>query len=121
VPGSPPLVGRVTERAALSAAYAHVMARQPRVVLITGAAGIGKTALVEELSAHIASASGHEQVRMGESAPLAGATLAYGPFLAALGDEARWLLADDSAGDMLAARHRTFLRVLELLASLAAQ
>jgi DNA-binding CsgD family transcriptional regulator len=60
-------------------------------------------------------------VRVGESAPQAGKTLAYGPFLAALGDEAAWLLADDSVGDMLAARHRTFLRVLEVLVGLAGQ
>ena len=85
-------------------------------MLVTGAAGIGKTRLAGELAAQVSG-----QVRTGQSAPLAGATLAYGPFVAALGDRAGWLLADDSAGDMLAARHRTFLRVLELLASLAAR
>ncbi len=111
------MVGRVAEQAALSAVYTQVPEGQPHVALITGAAGIGKTRLVEELIARVRSAPDGGQVRVGESAPLAGATLAYGPFLAALGDQAGWLLADDSAGDMLAARHRTFLRVLELLAS----
>jgi DNA-binding CsgD family transcriptional regulator len=114
------MVGRVAEQAALSAVYAHVREGQPHVALITGAAGIGKTRLVEELIARARLAPGGGQVRIGESAPLAGATLAYGPFLAALSDQAGWLLSDDSAGDMLAARHRTFLRMLELLADLAA-
>ena len=114
------MVGRVMERLALSAAYGHARAGQSQIMLITGPAGIGKTRLVEELSAEVRSASGGGQVRMGESAPLAGATLAYGPFVAALGDQAVWLLADDSTGDMLAARHRTFLRVVELLSHLAA-
>ena len=56
----------------------------------------------------------------GESAPLAGAALAYGPFVAALGEQAPWLLDDDGPGDMLAARHRLFVRVLGLLGDLAA-
>jgi DNA-binding CsgD family transcriptional regulator len=114
------MVGRVAEQAALSAVYARVREGQSHVALITGAAGIGKTRLVEDLTARARSAPGGGQVRIGDSAPLAGATLAYGPFLAALGGQAGWLLADDSVGDMLAARHRTFLRVLELLADLAA-
>ena len=115
----PPLLGRVAEQAALAAIYARVVAGHSQLALITGAAGIGKTRLVEELitGARLAPDGGH--VRVGASAPLAGATLAYGPFLAALGDEAGWLLADDGVGDMLAARHRTFLRVLEVLAGLA--
>ena len=115
------MVGRVAERATLSACYAHARASDAQVVLITGAAGIGKTRLVEELIAAVRSAPGDARVRIGESAPLVGATLAYGPFLAALGDQAAgWLLNDDSSGDMLVARHRAFLRVLELLTRLAA-
>jgi len=38
-----------------------------------------------------------------------------------LRDQAGWLLADDDASNMLAARHRLFVRVLELLAGLAAE
>ncbi|HEY2692334.1 MAG TPA: AAA family ATPase [Streptosporangiaceae bacterium] len=117
--GAAPIVGRVPERKALLAAYARVVASHPQVLLITGAAGIGKTTLVEELCAQAESAAGGARVLLGESAPLAGAALAYGPFVAALRDQAGWLLDDDRTPDMLAARHRLFVRVLELLAGLA--
>ena len=119
--GSVPIVGRLAERKALLAAYAQVAGGQSRLVLLTGAAGIGKTRLVEELCAQAASAAGGAQVLVGESAPLAGAALAYGPFAAALRDQAGWLLADDDASNMLAARHRLFVRVLEVLAALGAR
>ena len=114
-----PIVGRVPERKALLAAYARVVAGHPQVLLITGAAGLGKTRLVEELCAQAESAAGGARVLLGESAPLAGAALAYGPFVAALRDQAGWLLDDDRTPDMLVARHRLFVRVLELLAGLA--
>jgi len=117
--GAAPIVGRVAERKALLATYARVVAGCPQVLLITGAAGIGKTRLVEELCAQAEAAAGGARVLLGESAPLAGAALAYGPFVAALRDQAGWLLADDGAPDMLAARHRLFVRVLELLTGLA--
>jgi len=117
--GTVPIVGRVPERKALLAAYARVVAGHPQVLLVTGAAGIGKTTLVEELCAQAESAAGGAQVLLGESAPLAGAALAYGPFVAALRDQAGWLLDDDRTPNMLAARHRLFVRVLELLAGLA--
>ncbi len=119
--GSVPIVGRIAERKTLLAAYADVAAGRSLVLLITGAAGIGKTRLVEELCAQAASAAGGAQVLVGQSAPLAGAALAYGPFVDALRDHAGWLLADDDPGNMLAARHRLFVRVLELLAALTAQ
>ena len=115
-----PIVGRSAELQVMSAAYARVRAGHAQVMLITGEAGLGKTRLVEELTGRIRSAAGGARVRIGESAPMAGAALAYGPFVAALGNEAEWLLADDSADHMLAARHRLFVRVFELLARLAA-
>ena len=96
------------EQAALSTVYARAAAGQAQLLLITGAAGIGKTRLVEELTGHAEGA----QILAGESAPLAGAALAYGPFVDALGAHAEWLLAEDGPGDMLAARHRRFVRVL---------
>jgi ATP/maltotriose-dependent transcriptional regulator MalT len=117
VAGSLPIVGRLAEREALSAAYARMVAGHSQLLLITGAAGIGKTRLVEELARQAEGA----QLRAGESAPLAGAALAYGPFVDALADQAEWLLDEDGPGDMLAARHRLFVRVLGLLTELAAQ
>jgi DNA-binding CsgD family transcriptional regulator len=117
VAGSLPIVGRGAEQAGLSAAYARAAAGQAQLLLITGAAGIGKTRLAEELADRAEGA----QILAGESAPLAGAALAYGPFVDALGAHAEWLLAEDGPGDMLAARHRRFVRVLALLTELAAE
>lgn len=117
----PPLAGRAAEWLAMSAGYARAAAGQPQVLLISGEAGIGKTRLVEELGRHVARAGEPAQWRLGGSAPLAGASLAYGPFVAALPDGAGWLLQDDGAGDMLAARHRLFERVLALLSDLVAR
>jgi len=120
-PDPAPIVGRAAELQVTSAACARVMAGQSQVLLITGEAGLGKTRLVEELAGQVRSAADGARVRVGESAPMAGAALAYGPFVAALGHEAGWLLADDGEGNMLAARHRLFARVLDLLAGLAAR
>ncbi|HEY6297402.1 MAG TPA: AAA family ATPase, partial [Streptosporangiaceae bacterium] len=118
VGGDLPIIGRAVEREAMSAAYARARAGQAQLLLITGQAGLGKTRLVEDLCASATDA----QVLTGESAPLAGAALAYGPFVDALRDHAGWLLdEDDRSGDMLTQRHRLFLRVLEVLAGLAAQ
>ena len=117
MPRALPIVGRAVERDALAAAYASALTGQSQLVLITGQAGIGKTRLVEDLCAAAADA----EVLTGESAPLAGAALAYGPFVAALRDHAGWLLADDQSGDMLARRHLLFARVLEVLTGLAAR
>jgi DNA-binding CsgD family transcriptional regulator len=91
-----------------------------QVLLITGEAGIGKTRLVQDLIEQVGQPAGPAQVLIGESAPLAGTALAYGPFVAALGQTAQWLLADDHSS-ALAARHRTFERVAGLFAELAGQ
>jgi class 3 adenylate cyclase len=120
-PAPAPIVGRAAELAAISAAYAGMRAGQSQVLLITGEAGIGKTRLVEELAGQVRSAADGTRMRVGASAPMAGAALAYGPFVAALGNEAGWLLADDGEANMLTARHRLFVRVLDLLAGLAAR
>jgi len=120
-PPLPPIVGRAAELEIASAAYARVLAGQAQLVVLTGEAGIGKTRLVEELTGRARSAADGVRVFLGESAPIAGAALAYGPFAAALGREADWLLADDEGGDMIAARHRLFVRVLDLLTSMAAR
>jgi predicted ATPase len=119
VGGASPLVGRAVERDALSAAYARARTGQSQILLVTGPAGIGKTRLVEDLRASATDA----QVLIGESAPLAGAALAYGPFVDALRDHAGWLLDEDQdqSGDMLIQRHRLFVRVLGALTDLAAR
>ena len=115
-----PIVGRVVERDALSAAYARVLGGQSQLLLVTGPAGIGKSCLVDDLCAGAAGAAG-ARVLTGGSAPLTGAMLAYGPFVAALRDHAGWLLEDDNSGDMLTRWHRLFVRVLQALADLAVQ
>jgi predicted ATPase len=58
------MVGRIAELGVLSGAYARVLAGQSQVVLLTGEAGIGKTRLVEELSARMLPALGGAQVRV---------------------------------------------------------
>jgi DNA-binding CsgD family transcriptional regulator len=116
-----PIVGRAVERDVMTALYASVAAGQPQLLLITGEAGIGKTRLIEDLVHQVRSAERGAQVRVGESAPLAGAALAYGPFVAALGERAAWLLGSDESGDVFVARHRLFERVLTLLSDLAAE
>jgi DNA-binding CsgD family transcriptional regulator len=115
------MVGREAERQAMMAAWARALAGQSQLLLITGEAGLGKTRLAEELLRQVAQPAGQAQVRAGESAPLAGSSLAYGPFMAALGDQAGWLLPDDGGSDMVVARHRLFERVAGLLADLARQ
>jgi predicted ATPase len=118
VEGDLPIIGRAVEREAMSAAYARARAGQSQLLLVTGQAGLGKTRLVDDLCASATDA----RVLTGESAPLVGAALAYGPFVDALRDHAGWLLdEDDHSGDMLTQRHRLFLRVLEVLTGLAAQ
>jgi DNA-binding CsgD family transcriptional regulator len=105
----------------MAAAYGRAVTGLSQVVLVTGEAGIGKTRLADDLIADLRSDPHRPLVLVGESAPLAGAALAYGPFVAALGDRAPWLLADDNAGDVLTARHRLFVRVLGALTELAAR
>jgi DNA-binding CsgD family transcriptional regulator len=121
VTGLAPLVGRAAERGTALAEFTRASGGQAQLLLITGEAGIGKTRLTEELCAVARDGDGGVQVRIGESVPLVGATLAYGPFVAALPDRAEWLFSEDASGDMLAARRRLFERVLALLTELAAQ
>jgi predicted ATPase len=118
VTGGLQFVGRGAEREALSAAWRLAAGRRSQLVLITGPAGIGKTRLAEEACGLAGPAT---RVLTGESAPLAGAALAFGPFVAALSDHAGWLIAEDGPGDMLTQRHRLFERVLRLLAELTAE
>jgi DNA-binding CsgD family transcriptional regulator/tetratricopeptide (TPR) repeat protein len=113
------MVGRAGERDALSAAYARARTGQSQIFLVTGPAGIGKTRLVEDLRVSASDA----QVLTGESAPLAGAALAYGPFVDALRDHAGGLLDEDQdhSDDVPTQQHRLFVRVLGALTDLAAR
>jgi DNA-binding NarL/FixJ family response regulator len=114
---TPPIIGRAAELEAMSAAYSRALAGQSQLVVITGTAGIGKTRLVEELTAQ--SSADDVRILTGESAPLAGAALAFGPFVTALRDQVGWLIDDDGTDDMLTRRHRLFVRVLGVLTELA--
>jgi hypothetical protein len=67
MPGSLLIVGCVAEFEAASA-YERGRAGQSQVLLVSGAAGIGKTRLVEELGVRFGSAAGGAQVRTRESA-----------------------------------------------------
>jgi predicted ATPase/DNA-binding SARP family transcriptional activator len=79
LPGPPPsypLVGRVAERDALYATWDATRDGRPRLALITGEAGIGKTRLAEELL-EAASGAGTDVARSRSYA--AEGQLAYGP------------------------------------------
>jgi DNA-binding SARP family transcriptional activator len=52
--GRPGLAGRAAETAALREAWGHAVAANPGLVMIIGEAGIGKTALAEDLAAEAA-------------------------------------------------------------------
>ena len=123
----PVFTGRAAERQLLHDAFSRAASGQAQVLLITGEAGIGKTRLVSDLAEQLGinqfargDSEAAAQWRVGNCAPLAGAALAYGPFLAALPDQAGWLLSEDDASDMLVARHRMLERMLALLSELSA-
>lgn len=91
-----PISVRAAEREAVSAAYASAVAGHSHVLLITGEAGKTRLGARPDRTGRPARWPGPSSDR--ESAPLAGAALAYGPFVAALGERAHWLLADDQSG-----------------------
>jgi DNA-binding CsgD family transcriptional regulator len=117
VPPQAPLAGRASEREAAIAAFTRAVDGQAQVLLITGEAGIGKTRLVTELCAIAEGA----QAWIGGCVPMVGETLAYGPFVAALPEQAAWLLQEADSADPLTSRHRLFERVLRLLSELSAR
>lgn len=81
---SPDLVDRVEELTVLIGAWAETVAGSPRIVLVAGEAGIGKTRLLDKLADH-AAASGGLIVR-GACMQLASGTLPYAPFRLAVSD-----------------------------------
>ena len=70
IPGTPPLVGRAAERARLAAAWRAAASGHPRLVLVTGEAGVGKTRLVDELRARAAAVTAEARAYPAEG-PLA--------------------------------------------------
>ena len=76
--GTLPLVGRAHEWAGLRAAWHSAGSGRPRMVLIAGEAGIGKTRLAEEL----ASWAGRQGVAVATASCYAPGSLAYAPVAA---------------------------------------
>jgi len=94
---SPDFVGRGEELDVLTAAYASARAGQSTAVLIGGDAGIGKTRLLDEFSAHTRESGA--LVVTGVCVPIDGG-LPYGPVAGILRDIGRQL-GDDAATRML--------------------
>jgi DNA-binding NarL/FixJ family response regulator len=76
---SPILIGRDTAMNPLTAALAQAMAGEPRVVLVGGDAGLGKTRLVTEFGAR--AERGGARLLVGACLDLRGDGIPYGPFL----------------------------------------
>jgi DNA-binding winged helix-turn-helix (wHTH) protein/predicted ATPase len=114
-----PFVGRQAELARLQACLAQAQRGQPQLVLVTGEAGVGKTALVQQFLAYL-TASGPAWVGQGQCIDHAGPGEAYLPLLEALGR-----LGRAPGGDRLLAalRHAapTWLVHLPLLLEASAQ
>jgi DNA-binding winged helix-turn-helix (wHTH) protein len=112
VPPSP-FVGRQAELAGLQACLAQAQQGQSRLVFVTGDAGVGKTALVQQFLAHV-QAHGAAWVGQGQCIEHAGPGEAYLPLLEALGRCGR----APEGGQLLAALRRaapTWLAHLPLL------
>jgi DNA-binding CsgD family transcriptional regulator/tetratricopeptide (TPR) repeat protein len=85
---SPTFVGRIEELKVLGAALSRATNSEPAVVLVGGEAGVGKTRLVAELTAHCASDG--TRVLTGGCLPVGDGALPYAPIVEAL----RALLSD---------------------------
>src|SRR4051812_42687745 len=84
---SPRIVGRHSELEALSMAFARATAGEPTMVVVAGAAGVGKSRLIREFSAHASRADA--LVLVGECLDLVGGGLPFGPIAAILRDVGR--------------------------------
>ncbi|WP_217640672.1 BTAD domain-containing putative transcriptional regulator [Blastococcus tunisiensis] len=118
-PPAPPreaFVGRGDELAALEAAARTAAADAPRLVLLSGAAGAGKTALARRLADRLA-ASGW-RVAWGTSPESAGAPVAW-PW-AQMRDQLEIDEAEDSADDPVAARFHRHRSAASALTTLSA-
>src|SRR3954470_3182216 len=79
---SPTFIGRRDELNRVAAALAEARLGQPRVVLVAGEAGVGKTRLVREVERSAASAG--VRVLEGGCLPLGGEGLPFGAVIEAL-------------------------------------
>ena len=114
--GSPVLVGRATEMAALQAAFDAVRQGGPAALLIGGEAGVGKTRLISEFAAEARAAGA--RVLIGGCLELGADGLPFGPFTAMLRDLVREIGADELIG-MLPGSDRAIRELARLLPELA--
>jgi DNA-binding winged helix-turn-helix (wHTH) protein/tetratricopeptide (TPR) repeat protein len=83
------LVGRGRALAELHEAWQHALSAEGQVVVITGEAGIGKTALAEEFSRQVAMDEASIRIGHGQCLEGYGTREPYGPVLDALGELCR--------------------------------
>lgn len=97
---SPDLVDRAAELAVLTAAWADAVAGEPRTVLLSGEAGIGKTRLIDDLVEHATTSGG--LVGRGVCLQTGSGTHPYAPFRSAVSDLCAAIGADavrDAVGE----------------------
>jgi DNA-binding CsgD family transcriptional regulator/tetratricopeptide (TPR) repeat protein len=114
--GSPVLVGRAAEMAALAAAFDAVRQGGPAALLIGGEAGVGKTRLISEFAAEARAAGA--RVLSGGCLELGADGLPFGPFTAMLRELVREIGADELVG-MLPGSDRAIRELARLLPELA--
>ena len=91
------LVGRADQLESLRAAWADVVGGKPRVTVVTGEAGIGKSRIVSELAAGVQDG----EVRRGQCVRLGHAALPLAPFRVALADLLPWSDGGWETGDLV--------------------
>jgi DNA-binding CsgD family transcriptional regulator len=114
--GSPVLVGRAAEMAALAAAFDAVRQGGPAALLIGGEAGVGKTRLISEFAGEARAAGA--RVLIGGCLELGADGLPFGPFTAMLRDLVREIGADELVG-LLPGSDRATRELARLLPELA--
>jgi DNA-binding CsgD family transcriptional regulator/tetratricopeptide (TPR) repeat protein len=114
--GSPVLVGRAAEMAALQAAFDAVGQGGPAALLIGGEAGVGKTRLISEFAVEARAAGA--RVLIGGCLEMGADGLPFGPFTAMLRDLVREIGADELLG-LLPGSDRAIRELARLLPELA--